>query len=496
MALAAIVGVWFTRDVWTFVAVLVSVGAVFVIVRLITRRKNAAGISTGVASRALTVSGLASRTAARKAALKVRSLVSGQEKKKELEARYHLKSSEEVAQVMGQMKGVFMKLGQVASFAREGLPPEARKALESLQNDAPPMSFDLVEGVVTRELGKMADRFSEFEYEPMAAASIGQVHRARLKSGEDVVVKVQYPGVDEAIRSDLRFTQGLVSMGSALFRNTDTTSMIEELKDRLIDELDYRLEAENQTRFHAIWQGHPLIRVPRVYREHSAQRVLVQERIEGLGFNDFLAVATPEEKRLAMLVMNDFVFDSMHLFGIFNGDPHPGNYLFEPDGRVTFLDFGCVKRFDGPFMNDLRALNRAIVMRDEEAFEHNLRKTGIVMDGRPYDRDASWRFFDYHARPFARDEVFAFTSDYLKEAADVMAIGNLKRFNLPKDLVFFNRITFGLNAIFARLDARENFHRYYRRYIFPEEDVPPSLALVGVDIPPKFIPARAWQLES
>ncbi|HRE92126.1 MAG TPA: AarF/ABC1/UbiB kinase family protein, partial [Myxococcota bacterium] len=477
--------------VWQALVIVGSVGVVFGALTLLARRRNAAGIRSGMSARALTVSGLATRTAARKAALKVRSLVSGQAKKRELESRYHLKSAEEVAAVMGQMKGVFMKLGQVASFARESLPPEAKKALESLQSDAPPMS---VEGVVRAELGPLGERFSDFEREPMAAASIGQVHRARLKSGEDVVVKVQYPGVDEAITADLRFTQGLVAMGSVLFRNTDTTGMIEEVKARLLDELDYRLEADNQSRFHAIWRDHPLIHVPRVFREHSAKKVLVQERIDGLGFNDFVSEATAEEKRLAMLVMNDFVFDSMHLFGIFNGDPHPGNYLFEPDGRVAFLDFGCVKRFEGPFLDELRALNRAIMARDEARFEAALRRTGIILEGRPYDREASWRFFDYHARPFARDAEFAFTSDYLLEAGEVMKVDNIKRFNLPRDLVFFNRITFGLNAIFARLDARENFHRYYRRYLYPEEDVPPALAHVGVELPSHFLPARRWTI--
>lgn len=464
--------------------------------RLVMRRRNAAGIATGMSGRALTIGGLATRTAARKAALKMRSLVAGQQAKKDLEAKYHLKSSEEVAAVMGQMKGVFMKLGQVASFARESLPPEARKALETLQNDAPPMAFALVEKVVVAELGPMAARFSDFDREPLASASIGQVHRARLKSGEDVVVKVQYPGVDEAIRSDLRFTQGLVAMGSAMFRNTDTAAMIEELKARLIDELDYRLEAKNQAHFHAIWEGHPLIRVPRVHVAHSAQRVLVQDFVSGLSFNEFVAAATPDEKRLAMLVMNDFVFDSMHLFKIFNGDPHPGNYLFEPDGGVTFLDFGCVKRFEGPFLSGVQALNRAIVERDEVAFEACLRQTGIILEGRPYDRERSWAFFDYHARPFAKDEVFAFTSEYLHEAAETMKIDTVKRFNLPPDLIFFNRITFGLNAIFGRLDARENFHRYYRRYIFPDENVPPSLAHVGVELPSKFLPSRPWSIES
>ncbi len=422
----------------------------------------------------------------------MRQVVSSKAQKAKLESQHHMKTAAEVAAAMGQMKGVFMKLGQVASFAVESLPPEARKLLEGLQKDAPPMSFGLVKGVVETELGPIAERFESFDEEPLAAASIGQVHRARLLSGEEVVVKVQYPGVDEAIRADLRFTQGLVKMGGALFPNTDITQMIEELKARLIDELDYRLEAKNQKRFFEIWEGHPLIRIPRVYEAHSTSRVLTQEYVAGLSFQDFLEVSTPEEKRLAMLVLNDFVFDSMHIFHVFNGDPHPGNYIFNEDGGVTFLDFGCVKHFEGPFLGDMQRLNRAIVERDEVAFEDSLRKTGIILEGRPYDRKVAWSFFDYHARPFARDEVFTFNKDYLREAGETMKVGTVRHFNLPPDLIFFNRITFGLNAIFERLGASENFHRMYRRYIFPEENVPPSLALADVELPERFLPARPW----
>lgn len=485
----------------TVVALLVVVSimlALWGVSRFVATRRNAAGISTAMASRALQVGGLATRSAARKAFLRMRQVVATREHKDALEARYHLRTSSEVAAMMGQMKGVFMKLGQIASFARESLPPEARQALETLQKDAPPMAFELVREVVERELGPLAEHFAWFDERPLAAASIGQVHRARLRAADggtherEVVVKVQYPGVDEAIRADLRFTQGLTAMGSAFFRNTDTSAMVAELKARLEDELDYLKEAESQQRFAAIWEGHPLIRVPRVHRSHTTARVLTQEYAAGLSFNDFLAVASADEKRLAVRVLNDFVFDSMHFFACFNGDPHPGNYLFHEDGGITFLDFGCVKRFEGPFLAELRALNRAILERDEAAFEACLRATGIVLPGRPYDREASWAFFDYHARPFAKDEVFAFDEAYLREAGDTMKLDNLRRFNLPPDLLLFNRITFGLNAIFERLGAAENFHRLYRRYLYPDEDVAPACATVGVDLPARFLPARAW----
>lgn len=470
-----------------------SLALLWLCARWLTRRRNRAGITTSVTARALQVGGLATRSTARKAALRLRQTLASRDKRLVLQQAYQLKTAEEAAQLMGQMKGVFMKLGQIASFAKESLPPEARAALAHLQQDAPPMAFALVEEQIVRELGGPLSRhFSDFDAVPLAAASIGQVHRARLHDGRDVAVKVQYPGVDQAIRSDLKFTQGLVSMGAMFFPNGDSNAMVAELKARLEDELDYTLEAKNQAVFGAIWAGHPLIRIPRVHTALCSRRVLVQDFVAGLAFDDFIAAALPDEKRLAFHVMNDFVFDSMHLFERFNGDPHPGNYLFHDDGGITFLDFGCVKRFPSSFMADMRDLNRAIVEEDMALFEHALRATRIVLPGRPLDRDAAWEFFQYHARPFAKDEVFTFTPAYLREAGEVMRLSSVRRFNLPPDLLFFNRITFGLNAIYERLGASANFHQMYRRYIYLDRDVPPSLAQAGVALPDRFLPSRPW----
>ncbi len=471
-----------------------ALGALLFVLWRRPARPSTSAVPTSLAGRVVRIGGVVTRTAARQAALRVRSLAAGKARREALAAASHLKSAEDVAAVMGQMKGVFMKLGQIASFAVEAMPPEAKKMLTGLQSAAPPMDFALARGVIEAELGgSLADHFRDFDPLPLAAASIGQVHRARLRSGEDVVVKVQYPGVDQALQSDLRFTGGLVTLIGRFFPNTDARAMVDELKARLEDELDYRLEARNQSRFGAIWAGHPLIRVPPVHLTHSGRRVLTQGFAEGLAFDDFLAVAEPSERRLAVLALNDFVFDSMHLFGVFNGDPHPGNYLFAPDGGITFLDFGCVKRFDGPFLGDIRALNRAIIDRDMGAFEAGLRATGIVLPGRPVDLDKAFDFFAYHARPFSTDAPFRFDAAYLREASAVMSPATVRHFNLPPDLVFFNRITFGLNALFARLGAEENFHRLYRRYFYPEEGQPPGLAAAGVALPDQFLPPRPWR---
>jgi predicted unusual protein kinase regulating ubiquinone biosynthesis (AarF/ABC1/UbiB family) len=172
----------------------------------------------------------------------------------------------------------------------------------------------------------------------------------------------------------------------------------------------------------------------------------------------------------------------MHRFHLFNGDPHPGNYIFHADGRISFLDFGCVKFFESAFIADLQGLNRSIVEEDKTAFRNYVHKLGIVLPGRPFDEDFTWGFFAYHAAPFAKDEVFTFTPEYVGEAKNVMNPKDMRKLNLPPDLLFFNRITFGLNAIFQKLGASANFHQLYRRYTFPEENRDPAVALRRDDL--------------
>ena len=226
-----------------------------------------------------------------------------------------------------------------------------------------------------------------------------------------------------------------------------------------------------------------------MHRAWTTSRVLTQDYAEGLSFNDFLEVATPDEKRLAVLVLNDFVFDSMHLFSMFNGDPHPGNYLFHDDGGITFLDFGCIKYFSPARIESVLRLFNSLVSGDRNRFRSACEELMLVLPGRPYDGEFLWDFFRYQAGPYIRDEVFTFTPQYLREAKEVMDLIKLQRINLPADLLFFNRITFGLNAIFSDLGARANFYRIYQRYLYPERNNPPSLATLGVQLPEQFLRA-------
>ncbi|MCW5828808.1 MAG: AarF/ABC1/UbiB kinase family protein [Deltaproteobacteria bacterium] len=471
-------------------ALITAAGILFWLGRVAMHR-NEAGISTSMATRSTLVGSLVTRSVFRKLWLRFRQMIASHEQKKRLEEQYHIQSAEEAVKVMGSMKGVFMKLGQIVSFTNDDLPPQAREMLQSLQKDSPPMAFSLVRGVIESELkGDIGKFFRHFDEEPLAAASIGQVHKAQLHDGSHVAVKVQYPGVDTAIENDLKASQGLAFMISSVNKNIDANAVVAELKERLLDELDYRQELRNQQVFHELWNGHPLIHIPRVYPEFSAKKVLCQEFKRGLSFYDFLKQSNSRERETAIYVLNDFVFDSMNRFFVFNGDPHPGNYLFHEDGGITFLDFGCIKYFEPAFITDLLRLNRALVEGDHATFHDYIQKIKIVLPGRNYDKDWMWEFFSYHAAPFIKNEVFTFTAEWVSRARDIMDPVKLRQMNLPPELIFFNRITFGLNAIFQKLGASGNFHECYLRYILEEENRPPSVARFGIRLDEKFMSAR------
>jgi predicted unusual protein kinase regulating ubiquinone biosynthesis (AarF/ABC1/UbiB family) len=348
------------------------------------------------------------------------------------------------------------------------------------------MDFQLARGVVEQELGSDLGRhFKSFDEVPLAAASIGQVHRAKLLDGTDVVVKVQYPGVDTAIERDLSSFDRLGVMVSMVNKAVDVQSVLGELRARLLEELDYRIEARNQELFRHLWAGHPMIRVPRVYTTHSRRRVLTSEFVRGFAFYDFNKVADTRERKIASAAIADFVFDSMFCHLVYNGDPHPGNYLFHEDGSVTFIDFGCVKRFAPDSMRDIKRFFRAIFEGDRATHEEYVLKIGLVRPGRPWDKDVMWETWRYHLEPYI-SKNFTFTEEYVARAKHYASPENTKDMNLPPDLLFFLRITFGLNSIAMKLGSSGNFHQGARRTFYADPDAPSALGLQGIIVPDEF----------
>ena len=297
-----------------------------------------------------------------------------------LDAEHQMRTTAQVVATLGDMKGALMKVGQMVSYLDEGMPEPVRDALATLQQDAPPMSAELTAGVVQAELGGPPERvFAAWDPNPIAAASIGQVHRARLHDGREVAVKVQYPGVDDAIRADLTTTDLLFRAISLMFPGLDPGPLVVELRARLVEELDYVREAENQRLFADYYAGHPFIRIPAVVDEFSTARVLTSEYVDGARFAE-VEQWSQEERDLAAEAIFRFVFRSLYRLHAFNGDPHPGNYLFHGDGVVTFLDFGLVKRYEPDEVALFEELIRTMVVEHDiaEFRAHSKRTASFV----------------------------------------------------------------------------------------------------------------------
>lgn len=464
---------------WVLTGVALTAASALLLTWWLGRRRNEAGIVTSRVGRTARMVGGSMRMSARHLWRRLRRAFSSAEARAELDRRAHEQSAKQALETMGQMKGALMKLGQIVSFMDESLPEAYQEQLKKLQAQAPAMSYDVVARVVREELGNEPEAlFNRFDREPIAAASIGQVHRARLKDGTDVVVKVQYPGVDEAIRADLDNYGMLMAITGAVMPNVDVAPIVKELQERLTEELDYRVEARNQADFRRLFDGHESIFVPRPFPELSGKRVLVSELVGGRGFYDFLEGASDADRRRAVLALRTFVFDSIYLHGIFNGDPHPGNYLFMPDGKVAFLDFGCVKRFSEKFIADLRVLNRSYLTGSRDAYYDKCLEMGFIREGHQHKVDRGW-LWDY-ARWFYlpildEGQPFRFTPEYCRQATSQIFGENVKLLNMPPEYVMMNRITFGLNSILSRMGACEDWRRYSRHYFFAEDELPDTM---------------------
>jgi predicted unusual protein kinase regulating ubiquinone biosynthesis (AarF/ABC1/UbiB family) len=415
---------------------------------------------------------------------RVRRVFASPERRRHLDAARRRQAAEAVAETMGHMKGAFMKLGQMLSFVSDEVPEEFRAALAALQASAPPMDFALLRAVAEEELGRPLERaFARFDERPLASASIGQVHRATLPTGEEVAVKIQYPGVADAIRADLGNAEMLYRMISPLYPGVDTRSVVDELRGRIVEELDYAREADNQRAFHDLYDAHPFIRIPRVHASHSTARVLTSEFVDGRRFADVLGDDEAMRTRYGEILFR-FVFGSIVRHGMFNGDPHPGNYLFDGDGRVVFLDFGCVKYFPSEMLTNWRALVKAHLTGDRAAFARQLVTLTFLPSTDGLDLDVLFDYFGYFYEPIQEDREFVFTREYNARSfkqvfkPDGSAAGLSKKLNMPRDFVFVNRIQWGVHSVLAHLGARGNFHRIERELLFGD---PPSTELGHAD---------------
>src|SRR3954451_11900527 len=321
---------------------------------------------------------------ARYAGTKATNVARSEEEGRERLEQRHLETAMKMVGALGQMKGAAMKLGQFASFIdTEFIPEEYREIyqeqLAKLRSEAPAMPWEQVVKVLEEEYDgePLSDYFAEIDHEAFAAASIGQVHKAELLDGRQVAVKIQYPGIAEAMEADLRNAGTIVRLAEAVAPGLDAKAIAEEIRERMMEELDYEYEAQNQRIFSRAYREHPFIYVPEVVTRISRRRVLVTELVEGIGFDAIKELPHEERSRFGEIVFRGS-FGSIYHLQQFNADPHPGNYILMNDGRVAFLDFGMTKKLDREqILLEQRAFDAAS-RDDPEAFRSALHDLGFI----------------------------------------------------------------------------------------------------------------------
>jgi predicted unusual protein kinase regulating ubiquinone biosynthesis (AarF/ABC1/UbiB family) len=449
-------------------------------------------IPTGRLRRTARIGGLAGGTAARSYAARAADLTRSEQKRQEAAERRQVQMAERILDVLGQMKGAAMKIGQVASFVDSGaLPPEVHRRLEEklaeLRDSAPRVEFDQMRKVLESDLEqRLDDVFAEFETEAFAAASIGQVYRARLKDGRRVAVKVQYPGIARAVRADLQNLGLILRVAKMMAPGMDPKAMAEEIRERLTEELDYELEAQTHRAFARTWRGHPFVVIPEVVTSLSSEHVLVTEYVEGLGFEQVKELPQSERDRFGEIVFR-FCFGSIYHLQHFNADAHPGNYLLLPDGRVSFLDFGMTKHLDQDQIELEIAALEAIFDDHPERLRVALHDLGFLNDPRKVDAELLMDHVRAVGGWYMEDREVTIDSSRVMQA--IAAVSDprsdfyrvMRRENLPANELMGRRMESGVLAVLGQLGATRNWYRIGREWWFGE---PPATELGELE--------RAW----
>src|SRR5215212_1853651 len=439
-------------------------------------------IPTSRLSRTAKVSSLAAGQAARHLGTRAANLARTEDGRDKALERRHLEAAEQIVAALGTMKGAAMKLGQVMSFLDVGLVPEEhreefQRKLGQLRDSAPKVRFSDMRKVIESELEEpIEETFAAFEHQPIAAASIGQVYRARLHDGRDVAVKVQYPGVAQAVRADMQNLGMILRLMKRIAPGLDVKATADEIRTRIGDELDYELEAQNQRTLARIYRGHPFIVVPDVVSSLSREKVMVSEFVTGAGFDSVKEMDQDCRDRVGEIVFR-FFFGCMYRHRQFSGDPHPGNFLLRPDGTVAFLDFGLFKVMPAELIEIELACQRAGHEHDGERLHEIFSRTGFLREPdrfRP-DKllaqflDATWWYVldeEVRLRPEIATEVMIEMSDPRSSH-----FGQMRHETLPADHLFGRRVELLTLAVLSQLQARANWHRIAREWMYGDEPV-------------------------
>jgi predicted unusual protein kinase regulating ubiquinone biosynthesis (AarF/ABC1/UbiB family) len=393
------------------------------------------------------------------------------------------------------MRGAAMKIGQVLSTVDFTAIPESereefKQTLATLRDDVPPLPFNKIEKLLKEELGeKLSDVFDEFEEDAFAAASIGQVHRATTTEGRRVAVKIQYPGIAEAVETDLRNMQMVFPLVKRLAPGLDVKALGQELRERIGDELDYEVEAQNHRAMARAWRDHPFVHVPPVDTQRSRRRVLVTELISGKRFEEVKRLDEAGRDRFGEIVFR-FFFGTLKHTRRASGDPHPGNYLLQDDGRVGFLDFGLMRVVDADYLESERQLAQAVQRADAQAVHHGLATLGYLPEPDTFDPERLLAQIstagEWYLEPGFRRLTPAYVTDLIDRGSSPRSpfFEEMRRETIPPQALLIRRMEGLVLSTLGELRAGADWSKLGAEYW---SDAPPSTPLGEED-------ARFWGL--
>ncbi len=375
------------------------------------------------------------------------------------------KTAEQVFKVLGELKGGAMKFGQALSVFEAALPEDIakpyRETLTKLQEAAPPLPARVVHKVLAKELGEdWRDSFAHFDDEPAASASIGQVHKGRWKDGRVVAVKIQYPGAGDALISDLNQIERFSKIFQLFMPGLEMGPLLDELKARIIEEVDYRFEAQAQEACWLAYEGDPDIVIPKVVL--ATDRVIISEWLEGTPLSKVIAEGSQEERNTAGIRLARFHFTAPMRAGLLHADPHPGNFRLLPDGRLGVLDFGACNRLPNGFPEPFKRLLKNALEGDAIALYNGFKEDGFILSDVDVDPELVLDYLLPLVEPL-RTSYFEYTREWLREQS--VRVGDPRnptakigfQLNLPPEYVLIHRVTLGTTGIFCQLRAAGNF---------------------------------------
>ena len=428
--------------------------------------------------RAVTMTGAAAGVAARTVGGRAVAGRTSSPERREQANRQQMKAAHQLVKVLGGMRGAAMKVGQTLSavdlgLVPEELRPEMQEILAQLQHSAMPVSFESIRKVAEADLGQpLSKAFGDFDPEPIAAASIGQVHRATLPDGRDVAVKIQYPGIAEAIQSDMKNLRLGLKLLNVIAPGIDTAAIADELRERIAEELDYELEAQNQRAMARAYRGHPYIVVPKAITEVSRERLIVSEYVDGARFAEAREAATqPERNRMGEILVRFYVNGPLR-HRLLNGDPHPGNALFLADGRVAFLDFGFFKRLSEREIESLKTTTRATHHRDAQALLDELVALNALEPNpdlaepflEAYETIFGWIFVD---EPLAVDGTR--TGEMMRQYTQLRSSKGFESLTLPAEHLVLMRAVMLLIGLLGQLEAENRWLDITKEWLYGDE---------------------------